>query len=106
MDVKTYRKQLLSELDSVVKPLGYFCWTNSNEYAVFYRRTDANKNCLQVAVYFSNKTPMTGLFTVGTALTHPTKGKTQLFRKDCSLDEVIAILSKPRIHTKKGYRKK
>lgn len=45
-------------------------------------------------------------FTVGTALNHPTKGKTQLFRKFCDKKEVEKILNNPRIHTGKGYYEK
>jgi hypothetical protein len=43
-------------------------------------------------------------YTVGTCLVHPKKGKTQLFRKFCTKEEVEMILQNPRIHTGKGYR--
>lgn len=45
-------------------------------------------------------------YTVGTYMDHPTKGKTQLFRKRCSLEEVMALLKNPRLHTGKGYRRR
>lgn len=47
-----------------------------------------------------------GTGTVGTCLAHPKKGKTQLFRRHCSLYEIVEIFKNPRIHTKKGYRQK
>ncbi len=50
------------------------------------------------------KTKHVGLFTVGTYMDHPKQGKTQLFRKNCNLEEVMKILKNPRIHTGKGYR--
>ena len=42
--------------------------------------------------------------TVGSYLNHPTKGKTQLFRRNVhSLHELYSILDNPRVHTDKGY---
>ena len=46
------------------------------------------------------------LYTVGTCLLHPKQGKTQLFRKHCTEKEVKEILKNPRVHTKKGYKRK
>ena len=43
-------------------------------------------------------------FTVGTCITHPKKGKTQMFRKFCSLQEVETLMKNPRHHSGKGYR--
>lgn len=42
-------------------------------------------------------------YTVGTAINHPVRGKTQLFRRFCDKEEVEKILMNPRIHTGKGY---
>jgi hypothetical protein len=58
----------------------------------------------RVNVWRSDKRP--GLFTVGTALSHPRKGRTQMFRRDCTEKEVRELLQNPRKHTGKGYRKK
>lgn len=44
--------------------------------------------------------------TVGTCLTHPIQGKTQLFRRRVSRELLEKILKNPRIHTRKGYQKK
>lgn len=41
--------------------------------------------------------------TVATCLNHPTKGKTQLFRKNVSAKELVQIMDNPRIHAGKGY---
>lgn len=45
--------------------------------------------------------PTTG--TVGSYLKHPTQGKTQLFRRQCTDKEMIQIFQDPRSHTGKGY---
>lgn len=41
--------------------------------------------------------PLAG--TVGTCLDHPSKGKTQLFRRNQTLQDVYRILKCPRVHT-------
>lgn len=56
----------------------------------------AVKGGVQVNIYYSTRT-------VGTALKHPIKGKTQLFRRHCSLGALEQILDNPRVHTGKGY---
>jgi hypothetical protein len=48
----------------------------------------------------------TSTMTVGTCLNHPTQGRTQLFRKNVTLEELEVIFKKPRVHTGKGYQKK
>jgi hypothetical protein len=44
--------------------------------------------------------------TVGTCINHPTKGKTQLFRKHQTIASIKEILKNPRIHTNEGYYQK
>lgn len=44
--------------------------------------------------------------TVGTAIKHPQKGDTQLFRKDVSYQQLKTIFKNPRTHTGKGYYNK
>ncbi len=51
---------------------------------------------VQVNVY-------TTRMTVATCLAHPTKGKTQLFRKGVTFQELETIFAKPRAHTGLGY---
>lgn len=41
--------------------------------------------------------------TVGTALQHPRKGRTQLFRKNVSPALMERIFKNPRAHTDRGY---
>lgn len=41
--------------------------------------------------------------TVATCVEHPKQGKTQLFRRNVSLEELEKIFINPRVHTRKGY---
>lgn len=53
---------------------------------------------VQVNVYTSR-------MTVGTCLHHPKKGKTQLFRKGVTFQELERIFNNPREHTGIGYHR-
>ena len=44
--------------------------------------------------------------TVATCIKHPKKGKTQLFRRNVSFDELEKLFKNPRTHTGKGYYEK
>jgi hypothetical protein len=44
--------------------------------------------------------------TVGTAMIHPSQGKSQLFRRDCSDVELVEIFKNPHVHTEHGYQQK
>lgn len=44
--------------------------------------------------------------TIRTVINHPKQGKTQMFRKNCSFDELEKICKNPREHTGKGYKTK
>lgn len=57
------------------------------------------KDEMQVNVYYT-----TG--TVGTALVHPKRGATQLFRRNCALHHLGAIFLSPRVHLGTGYYEK
>jgi hypothetical protein len=46
------------------------------------------------------------MMTVATAINHPKKGKTQLYRKHCDMKTLESILRNPRRHTNLGYYKK
>jgi len=54
------------------------------------------KDSIRINVYYTK-------MTVATCLNHPKKGKTQLFRKNVTIEELKLIFENPRIHTKKGY---
>lgn len=44
--------------------------------------------------------------TVATCLNHPTQGRTQLYRKNVTPQELNKIFKNPRVHTNKGYKRK
>ncbi|KAL3906303.1 MAG: hypothetical protein SGILL_009323, partial [Bacillariaceae sp.] len=52
----------------------------------------------RINVYYTTRT-------VGTAITHPNQGKTQLFRRNCTTEELVKVLQDPRVHTGKGYKR-
>jgi len=54
------------------------------------------KDSVRINVYYTTQT-------VGTCLNHPTKGKTQLFRREVSMDRLEEIFNDPRTHTGQGY---
>ena len=62
-----------------------------NIYMISFLREGVRTN-----IYYSK-------MTVATAMNHPVRGKTQLYRRGCSLKMVEKILAKPRIHTGRGY---
>jgi hypothetical protein len=63
---------------------------------IIFSKTDERQRIVRINVYYT-----TG--TIGTCIAHPTKGKTQMFRRLCSYDEICSIFDHPRVHTGKGY---
>ena len=51
---------------------------------------------VQINVYYTTRT-------IGTSFKHPSKGQTQLFRRNVNSKMFEAILVNPRVHTGKGY---
>lgn len=61
----------------------------------------------RVAFYERGGVKMDYYYTTGTVKTsmhHPTKGRTQMFRRDLTPREFAAVLESPRAHTGKGYQ--
>lgn len=69
---------------------------NERSKVISFRNTIAD---VRINVYYTTRT-------IGTALYHPTQGRTQLFRRNCTNDELVQILQDPRVHTGKGYKQK
>ena len=57
------------------------------------------RNGQRINVYYSK-------MTIATALDHPMQGKTQLYRRNISDKMLERIFQNPRVHTKRGYRRK
>lgn len=84
-----------SEVDVIALQAGFECIDfQTNIGMASYRKGDVRIN-----VYLTT-------LTVATALNHPKKGKTQLFRKNLNFVELRELFNNPRKHTGKGYYKK
>ncbi|KAJ1428053.1 hypothetical protein B484DRAFT_329735, partial [Ochromonadaceae sp. CCMP2298] len=73
------------------------CWEevsfNERSRVISFEHVDG---CSRVNVYYT-----TG--TIGTAIDHPVMGKTQLFRRNVTRNDLDRIFANPRAHTGKGY---
>lgn len=73
-----------------------------------YNRIDFQEN-IGMLSYSDGKTRINiylTRMTVATCLNHPTKGTTQLFRKNVSYEMLKEIFQFPRKHTGRGYYKR
>lgn len=81
-----------NEVDQLAIKYGWRILTyQANIEMASYVKSDARVN-----VYLSK-------MTVGTCIHHPTKGKTQLFRRWVTPKLMEKIFANPRIHTGRGY---
>ena len=85
----------LDAIRSIANKHGYEELSHSEDSRVVSFRGGPAKST-RINVYYT-----TG--TVGTCLNHPKRGKTQLFRRDMSLDNLENIFENPRVHTGGGY---
>jgi hypothetical protein len=73
------------------------CWEeasfNERSRVLCFNHMDGKS---KVTVYYTT-------MTIGTSLSHPVMGKTQLFRRNVTRTELIKIFANPRSHTGKGY---
>lgn len=73
-----------------------------------YHRIDFQENIGMLS--YSDKSTRINIYltrmTVTTCLKHPTKGATQLFRKNVDYEMLKKIFQYPRAHTGKGYYNK
>lgn len=94
------RKKILAEdrLSDMTKLAIMHGWDQldyqENIYMVSFRR-----NGVRLNIYLTT-------LTISASMDHPSKGKTQLFRKRLSNKEIGGVFVNPRIHTGKGYYKK
>ena len=72
---------------------------NEVSRVIAFTRGDGDGGTIRINVYYT-----TG--TVSTSLDHPRQGKTQMFRRDCGLREVEEIMTNPRVHTGRGYKRR
>lgn len=82
----------LDEVRAVAEQFGY-TEIGRNEIS---RVVSFCKESVRINVYYTTRT-------VGTCLNHPARGKTQLFRREVSMDQLAQIFDNPRSHTGKRY---
>lgn len=83
------------EIDIIATKHGYVCF----DYQENIGMASYSDGQTRINVYLTK-------MTVATCLKHPTKGATQLFRRNVTLSMLNEIFSYPRKHTGKGYYKK
>jgi hypothetical protein len=104
MDNTTWKKHPNDLYASHAKKYAYkFGWIEiafkpENKLISFMKEVEPKKMA-RINIYYTTKT-------VGTCLDHPKKGKTQLFRKNVSIQQLEKIFANPRTHTDKGYYQK
>jgi len=73
-----------------------------------WKEVDHNKNSRMIS--FKKESTRINVYyttgTVGTCLNHPKSGKTQLFRRDITINTLKDIFLNPRVHTGGGYYKR
>ncbi len=89
------------KIKSVAAIEGYTQLVAKDPYLTSFVKVDEVHGRIRVNIWTNEKNET---LTVGTCLTHPKQGKTQLFRKHCSIAEALELLRHPRKHTGKGYR--
>lgn len=88
------------DIEDIAKEFDYkFIDYQENIGMISYGKKTKRNGFVRINIYLTRAT-------VGTCLNHPKKGKTQLFRRHCFLDDIKEIFKNPRMHTVSGYRKK
>lgn len=73
----------------------------------FQKEFDYSSKPVRLDVYWKKESSKSFLnLTIGTAMAHPKKGKTQLFRKGVNNSGFLKLLNDPRQHTGRGYYRK
>jgi len=70
-----------------------------NEQSRVISFASAESDDVRINVYYTTRT-------IGSALAHPYQGATQLFRRNCTTEELKNIFENPRAHTGKGYKRR
>lgn len=94
MSVKDIKQELIDDLSLIALENGWeFCKFDKNNGMLSFIKPNRDR----INIFLTT-------LTVVTAITHPKRGKNQLYRKDCRLDTVKELLKNPRLHTGNGYR--
>ena len=73
----------------------------------FEKEFEYSSKPVRMNVYYTKDSTMKWLnLTIATAMDHPKKGKTQMYRRKINNTEFIKLLKNPRHHTGRGYQTK
>ena len=90
----------IEDIESIAIDCGWtFMVLQTNIGMISYRKEDQDNGKMRIKIYMTKGT-------VSTAIKHTKPGKTQLFRKNVTLDQLTQILINPRKPTCKGYYRK
>ena len=85
---------MLARIEAIADAFG---WKKIDIQPLIYM-VSFSKDSRRINVYYSRR-----LLTVATVITHPTKGRGQLFRRSVTLKALKSIFLNPRVHTGIGY---
>ena len=89
-------KNVLNQIKDIAKSHQWILIDHQANIGLLSFRKIINNSKARINVYYTT-------MTVATALKHPKKGKTQLYRRHVSFKLLEKIFTNPRIHTCKGY---
>ncbi len=89
------------DLEQVKQMATEFDWNyltyQSDVFMLSFTKLIPTQGKMRINIYCSRRT-------VATSMNHPKQGKTQLYRKNCSMDDLRKIFKNPRFHSNKGYK--
>jgi len=85
----------------------FLCHQEKNHMISFEKEFDYSSKPVRINVYYKKDSSKRNLnLTIATAMDHPKKGKTQLYRRGVNNSKFIKLLKNPRQHTGRGYYRK
>lgn len=85
-------------LNRILRLANHFKW-NMVAKDTYGKLVSFKRDGERLNVYYSK-------MTVGTCVNHPTKGKTQLFRRNVNFNLLSKLFNDPLTHTHRGYYRK
>ena len=83
---------------------------NEKSRVVAFRKDVISGSGLKSEVYKEHGSVRINVYyttgTVGTSLLHPKQGRTQLFRRNCTMNDVREVFNNPRWHSGRGYQRR
>lgn len=102
-------EKIIQEIKRLATNRGWklICEQTKTSMISFEKDFEYSSKPVRMNVYWTKDSTLKWLnLTIGTAMDHPKKGKTQLYRRKINNTEFIKLLTNPRQHTGRGYQKK